>query len=82
MKEKELIELGFEKFSESDWYYYTYEFNEFDGEFSLISNSSDDLVDGKWFVELFGSENIRFTNITDVITLIELIKRNTINHER
>jgi len=92
MKEQELIELGFEKCNESDWYYYTYDFNAFmtsPGDrlnlpsvrtigFSLITNASDELVDGKWFVEIFENESIRFTNITDVITLIDLIKRNTI----
>ena len=78
MKEKELIALGFLKcYGEEDqegWYYYTYDFGR---GFSLISNSSDELVDGKWFVEVFEDNNIRFTNSTDVMALIDLIKRNT-----
>jgi hypothetical protein len=79
MKEKELISLGFKKyFGEPDdqegWYYYTYDFGK---GFSLISNPSDELVDGKWFVEVFEDENIKFINSSDVMTLIDLIKRNT-----
>jgi hypothetical protein len=78
MKEKELIALGFLKcYGEDDqegWYYYTYDFGR---GFSLITNASDELVDGKWFVELFEDNNIRFTNSTDVMALIDLIKRNT-----
>ena len=78
MKEKELIALGFKKcFGEldvEDWYYYTYDFGR---GFSLITNASDELVDGKWFVEVFEEDSIRFTNSSDVMALIDLIKRNT-----
>jgi len=79
MKEKELIALGFKKcFGEPDdqegWYYYTYDFAR---GFSLITNASDELVDGKWVVEVFEEESIRFTTITDITALIDLIKRNT-----
>ena len=80
MKEKELIALGFLKcYGEDDqegWYYYTYDFGR---GFSLITNASDELVDGKWFVEVFEEDSIRFTNSSDVMALIDLIKRNTKN---
>jgi hypothetical protein len=78
MKEKELLALGFEKCfgdpDEPDWYYFTYDFGR---GFSLISNASDELVDGKWVVEIFEEPDIRFTNSSDVMALIDLIKRNT-----
>lgn len=79
MKEKELIALGFQREDVnedgSSFYYFTYDFGR---GFSLISNASDELVDGKWFVEVFEEESIRFTSITDITALIDLIKRNTI----
>ena len=79
MKEKELVELGFLKcYGEDDqegWYYYTYDFAR---GFSLVTNASDELVDGKWVVEVFEESNIKFTTITDVTALIDLIKRNTV----
>ena len=80
MKEKELVALGFEKCfgepDEPDWYYFTYDFGQ--GGFSLISNASDELVDGKWVVEVFEESSIRFTTSSDVMALIDLISRNTI----
>ena len=78
MKEKELIALGFKKnFSEpdkQDWYYYTYDFGR---GLSLITNASDELVDGKWFVEVFEEDRIKFTNSSDIMALIDIINRNT-----
>ena len=78
MKEKELLALGFEKCfgdaDEPDWYYFTYDFGR---GFSLISNASDELVDGKWVVEVFEESSIRFTNSSEIMALIDLIKRNT-----
>ena len=80
MKEKELIALGFEKcygaLDEPDWYYFTYDFGR---GFSLITNGSDELVDGKYVVEIFEEPNIRFTSSSDVMALIDLMKRNTVN---
>ena len=79
MKEKELIALGFEKCfgepDEPDWYYFTYDFG--NGGFSLITNASDELVDGKWVVEVFEDTSIRFTNKKDLQQLIKLIEKNT-----
>ena len=80
MTEKELVALGFEKCfgepDEPDWYYFTYDFG--NGGFSLITNASDELVDGKWVVEVFEESSIRFTASSDVMALIDLITRNTI----
>ena len=83
MKEKELIALGFEKCygepEEPDWYYFTYDFGR---GFSLITNASDELVDGKYVVEIFEEDSIRFTTSSDVMALIDLIKRNTVRDEK
>ena len=76
MKEKELIALGFlrnENESVDPFYYFTYDFGK---GFSLITNASDELVDGKWVVEVFEEPNIRFTTSSDVMALIDLINRN------
>lgn len=82
MKEKELIALGFSKeygepdsTQQEDWFYFTYDFGR---GFSLITNASDELVDGKYVVEIFEEPSIRFTTSSDVMALIDLIKRNTI----
>ena len=79
MKEKHLIELGFEKIigelDEPDWYYYTYDFG--NRSFSLITNASDELVDGKWAVDVFEDTSIRFTDKKDLQQLIKLIEKNT-----
>lgn len=83
MKEKELIELGFEKFTPDpedwdgeEWYYYTYDFG--NGSFSLITDGSNEIEDDKWYVEVFEDESIRFTSAIEVKQLIRLIEKNTI----
>ena len=83
MKEKELIALNFERVDVSAedsghkaFHYYTYDFG--NGSFSLISNSSDEVKAGKWYVEVFEDESIRFTNSSDVMGIIDVISRNTI----
>ena len=83
MKEKELVALGFQRTDipakesgDKAFHYYTYDFG--NKSFSLISNSNDEVEDGKWYVEVFEDESIRFTNSTDVMALIDLLNRNTI----
>ena len=83
MKEKELVALGFqrvdvtaEQSGDKAFHYYIYDFG--NGSFSLISNSNDEVEDGKWYVEVFEDEGIRFTNSTDVMALIDIINRNII----
>ena len=82
MKEKELIALGFERTDvtaeesgyETDWYYYTLTLGK---HFCLISNDNTEVEkDGKWYVEVFEDETIRFTNSSDVMGLIDVINRN------
>ena len=84
MKEKELIALGFERTDvtaeesgyETDWYYYTYKFG--NGSMCLITNDNTQVEKGKWYVEVFEDESIRFTNSSDVMALIDIINRNIV----
>ena len=74
MKEQDLIDLGFQKQNDDDFYYYTYDFTK---GLSLITNANDEVVDNKWVVEIFNTEDeIRFTDKQDVNDLIELINSN------
>ena len=85
MKENELVELGFERTDvtaeesgyDRDWYYYTYDFGK--GALSLIScDNTEAEREGKWYVEVFEDESIRFTSAIEVKQLIRLIEKNTI----
>ena len=84
MKEEELIALGFEKCfgepDEPDWYYFTYDFG--NGGFSLITNASDELVDGKWVVEIFEESSIRFTKLADLVQLMTIINSNIVKEKQ
>ena len=76
MTEQDLIDLGFKKEFGDEFYYYIYDFT---NGFSLITNANDELVDTKWVVEIFETEDeIRFTDKQDVSNLIELINANKI----
>ena len=73
MKEQDLINLGFNREFSDGFYYYVYDFTR---GFSLITNSSDELINGKWVVEVFEtSDKIQFTNIDNVKQLINLINK-------
>ena len=79
MKEQDLIDLGFNKEVQEGnhefetFYYYVYDFAR---GFSLITNASDELINGEWVVEVFEtSDKIQFTNIDNVKKLIKLINK-------
>ena len=74
MTEKELIKTGFERQEGENFYYFTYDFG--NGSTSLITNASDELVDGKWFVELFEDPELHFSDIEEVKILKEVLERN------
>ena len=86
MKEKDLIELGFElnniPMEESgcdfDYYYYTKNFGDKDYPFCLISNSSDNVENNEWYVKIFDFEGIKFTTRYQLEKLIEVLNYNTI----
>ena len=74
MKEQDLIDLGFQKQNDDDFYYYTYDFTK---GLSLITNANDEVVDNEWVVEIFNTDDkIRFTDKQDVNDLILLINSN------
>jgi hypothetical protein len=85
MKEKELIALNFnrkyvtaeESGYQDDWHYYDMDFGE--GGLTLISPSNDEVENDEWYVDVLHDNTIRFTNISDVKTFIDLIKRNTMD---
>lgn len=84
MKEQELINLGFKRTDvtaeesgfETDWYYYTYDFG--NGSVGLITQANTEMQDGKWHVEIFEDETIRFNNSEDIKALVDLINKNII----
>jgi hypothetical protein len=77
MKEEDLIDLGFTKEFESDYYYYVLDIA---NGFSFISCASDEVEDGFWFVEFFDSEpNIKFEYKEDLYTMIKLAIRNRLD---
>ena len=81
MKEQDLVDLGFERTDVSEiesggdpFHYYTLDFSR---GFSLISNGSDEVVDNKWVVEIFNTEDaIRFVDKNELEQFINIIKRN------
>ena len=77
MKKQDLIDLGFKKENDDDFYYYTYDFTK---GLSLITNANDEVVDNEWVVEFFDSNTaIAFTDKESVEKLIKLINNNKIN---
>jgi len=76
MTEKDLIELDFTRNDEEDgdFHYYTYDI----GSFCLISTSNDEVKNGEWFVEVFETPEIRFTNPTELSALLKLLTNNLI----
>jgi len=82
MTEKDLLDLDFTRIDETaensgtskDWHYYVYDV----GSFSLISQASDEVEEDGWYVEVFETPEIRFTNPTEVSILLTLMSNNYI----
>ena len=74
MTEKDLINLDFTRNDETDgdFYYYTYDI----GSFCLISSANDEVENDEWFVEVFETPEIRFTNPAEVNILLTLLTNN------
>jgi hypothetical protein len=81
MKEEDLIELGFkrtdvsaEESGDEAFYYYDIDFGDQRG-ISLISPANNEVIDNKWFVELFEDNSIRIDTIEDLKELINILNR-------
>jgi hypothetical protein len=79
MTEEQLLELGFEKeFSieevdgQPEYYYFIKEITR---GLTFITNASDEIVDGEWYVEFFDTEiPVRYCEFDRVKSLIELLE--------
>lgn len=81
MTEKDLIDLGFDKFEQNDdedrFYYYSYDLNGEEGEGSLISLANDEVEDGNWKVFAWDiNENLVFDTKEDVKIYIDVLEKN------
>ena len=81
MKEQDLIDLGFkrtdvsaEESGDEAFYYYDIDFGDQRG-ISLISPANTDVIDNKWFVEVFEDTSIRIDTIEDLKELINILNR-------
>ncbi len=76
MTEKDLLDLDFTKVvpDENPYHYYTYDI----GSLCLISQASDEVEEDGWYVEVFETPEIRFTNPTEVSILLTLMSNNYI----
>jgi len=89
MKEKDLIELGFECNYETpessgddhDWHYYTLDIGIDNwNSFCLISNTSDDIKDDEWKVYIFDNDSFEFTDSGTLELLINTLKHNMVKN--
>ena len=81
MTEKDLIDLGFDKFEQNDeegrFYYYSYDLNGEEGGGSLISLANDEVEDGNWKVYAWDiNDKLAFDNKEDVKIYIDVLERN------
>jgi hypothetical protein len=81
MKEQDLVDLGFERIDIDEdaekFHYFSYDLNNESGGGSLISNSDDDVVDGKWKVYAWDiNENLVFNDKEDIKIYIDVLERN------
>ena len=78
IKEKDLIELGFERQDETpessgtnfNWYYYTLDIEDF----CLISNANDEVENYNWKVFIFDYEGFEFTELEKLKSFIDVLK--------
>ena len=75
MTEKELQLLGFEKETGDSFYYYTYKFCR---GISFISNASDELFEGEWYIEFTETPTVRFTKFEEFQALLNLLNKRKI----
>ena len=72
MREKDLIQLGFERQdveTDNEFYYYTLDIEDL----CLITNSSDEVND-EWKVYIFDHNGFEFTNLVELVSFIDILK--------
>lgn len=81
MKEQDLIDLGFkrtdvtaEESGDEAFYYYDIDFGDKRG-ISLISPADNEVINNKWFVEVFEDPSIRVENKKDLEDFIGIINK-------
>jgi hypothetical protein len=80
MTEQELIDLRFERSIDEEYHYYYYHIA--DG-LGLISNESDSLKEGEWYVEVFDTNpSIRFTTKQEVLDFLSIINIGLLNFNK
>jgi hypothetical protein len=82
MKEQDIIDLGFEKqYCDGEEYYYTLDIgnNEYPSQnICLITCSNKERKEEEWYVEIFDYTVVRFDDVSQLKSLIELLNNNTI----
>jgi hypothetical protein len=69
----EKVEVSAEESGDKPYYYYTHDVVM---GLSFISNSSDDVKDGEWFVEFFNTDiPVRFNDMSQVLGLINILTK-------
>ena len=67
------VEVSAEESGDKPYYYYTHDVVM---GLSFISNGSDDVKDGEWFVEFFNTEfPVRFNDMSQVLGLINILTK-------
>lgn len=67
------IEVSAEESGDKPYYYYTHDVVK---GLSFISNSSDEVKDGEWFVEFFNTDvPVRFNDMAQVLGLINILSK-------
>lgn len=80
MSEIELVDLGFKRIDVTEeesggnsFYYYVYELSSDNLSFALISNSQDDTINGKWWVEFLEVPERKYMDAKKLKEMIDLI---------
>ena len=88
IKEKDLISLGFERVDVSEeesggkpFYYYTIDFGK-SQMVSLLSLSSDEIVDDDWTLSIFEDETIVIKNLDELCDFVNLIRKLEENYKQ
>ena len=78
MREKDLIQLGFERQdvtakevgTDNEFYYYTLEIEDL----CLITNASDEVVNDEWKVFIFDYDGFEFTGLLELVKFIKVLQ--------